>query len=234
MRRNDDGFTMIEVLVAMALALLVIGALAALFANNQNSSLATQRQSELVTVAQQQIEQLRQSVKADGFSALAMTTAPSASPSVTNPDYYVTDSAKSYFIASNWNDATGTTGSTGVAANIASYSGGISAGSEPLCTSSAGVVSPNAQTVTEGSNTVQVWTIVTQTNVGVTPTTGTPCTDDARRVIVAVRFVNSSTAQNTGPNTPLYVSTIFTNPVPTSQAGGALGLSLGVDGINLG
>jgi Tfp pilus assembly protein PilW len=232
MRRNEHGFTMIEALVAMALALVVIGALAALFANNQNSSLATQRQSELVTVAQQQIEQLREQVKVNGFSALAMTSAPGASVDLTNPDYYVTDSAKSYFIAANWNAFNGTTG--GAAANIASYSGGISAGSEPLCTSAAGVVAPTAQTVTEGSNTVQVWTIVTQTNVGVTPTTATPCSDDARRVIVAVKFVNPSTAKNTGPNTPLYVSTIFTNPVPTSQVGGAVGLSLGVDGINLG
>ncbi len=232
MTHNEDGFTMIEALVAMVLALVVIGGMASLFANNQNSSLATQRQSELVTVAQQQIEQLRQQVKVNGFSALAMTSAPSASSDPTDPGYYVTDSANSYFIAANWNDANKT--ASGVAANIATYTGGTSAGSEPLCTSSTGVVSPTPTPVIEGSNTVQVSTIVTQTNVGATPTTATPCSDDARRVIVAVKFVNTSTAKNLGPNTPLYVSTIFTNPVPTNQASGAVGLSLGVDGINLG
>lgn len=232
MRRNEHGFTMIEVLVAMVLAVVAIGALAELFSTGQTASLATQRQSELVTVAQQQIEQLRESVKVNGFSALAMTAAPTASVDLTSPDYYVTDSAKSYFIAANWDAVNGTAG--GAAANISSYTGGISSGSEPLCTSSSGVVSPTPTTVAEGSNSVQVWTIVTQTNVGSTVTTATPCSDDARRVIVAVKYVNSGSRQDQGTNTPLYISTIFTNPVPTSQASGALGLSLGVDGINLG
>jgi prepilin-type N-terminal cleavage/methylation domain-containing protein len=231
MRRSEDGFTLIEVLVAMAIALISIGALADLFSNGQTASVATQRQSELVTVAQQQIEQLREEVKVDGFSALAMSSAPTVSTDPTNPDYYLTNSASSYYIASNWNGSTGTSGAA--AANIATYAG-TTAGSEPLCTSSSGGVSPTAQTVSEGSNTIQVWTIVTQTTVGPTASVNSPCTDDSRRVIVAARFVNSGTRQDQGPTTPLYISTIFTNPIPTNQASGAVGISLGVGGINLG
>src|SRR5581483_8558610 len=57
------GFTLIEVVVASALAAIVIGATAALFVTGSNSALGTQRQSQLLAVANQQIESVRQLVK---------------------------------------------------------------------------------------------------------------------------------------------------------------------------
>ncbi len=84
-RHADAGFTIIEVLVAAWLAIMVIGATAVVFAQGNASSLAVQRQSEMIAVADQQIENIRQQVKtgAGGFSALAMSAAPAAGSDTT-------------------------------------------------------------------------------------------------------------------------------------------------------
>ena len=73
MRRlgDEDGFSMIEIVVAMFVVVLVAGVLALLFANSNDSSFASQRELSETSVLQQQIEQLRETVAHYGFSALA-------------------------------------------------------------------------------------------------------------------------------------------------------------------
>ena len=56
MSRNEDGFTMIEVIVAAFCLALIVGAVATLFVSGNRSSLAGQRQAALIAVADQQIE----------------------------------------------------------------------------------------------------------------------------------------------------------------------------------
>jgi acyl CoA:acetate/3-ketoacid CoA transferase beta subunit len=94
-----------------------------------------------------------------------------------------------------------------------------------------------------GSGTANVYAYVTNTNVGCADLSGSGgaanCAGDARRVVVAVCYASSDgTCQgspssrspyNASPTTPVYVTTIFTNPVPSNQPGlGRAGVYLGV------
>jgi hypothetical protein len=48
-------------------------------------------------------------------------------------------------------------------------------------------------------------------------------------VIVAVLLDNTTGSQSIGPNTPVYMSTIFSNPIPSNQPSSAIGLRLGLN-----
>jgi hypothetical protein len=68
---------------------------------------------------------------------------------------------------------------------------------------------------------------VTDTYVGCTSAAST-CAGDARRLIVAVVPDNHGRL-DIGQNSPAYVSTIFTNPVPSNQSNSSIGLTLGLN-----
>jgi prepilin-type N-terminal cleavage/methylation domain-containing protein len=234
---DQSGFTLIEVIVAAMLAAIVIGAGAALFTTGDVSALAAQRQSELIAVADQQIEAIHEAVKVDGFSALAMQTLPAAgsnstlsysSTTHTDPDDFVSSStgcgtsSAGYMIEANYDDT-----AQGTAPGVSSWSG-CPAGAEPLVVASGGIVTAKQTGVTVGSDTATVYTYVTDTYVGCSSSLGScsSATGDARRVVVAV-LLNNSGNHTISQSSPVYVSTIFTNPVPSNQVNSSIGLTVG-------
>ncbi len=249
-RREQEGLTVVEVLVAALFLALITGASATLFANGENTSLATQRQTALLQVADKQIEAIRQQVKTSGFAALGMKVAPLSDPltsganlsatnyntstTFTDPDHYVGDAGACFRIRSDYtNDSTG---SAGIATGVGTYAG-CTAGSEPLVVSGAGGIVTHYQTVSVGTETAAVYAYVTDTNVGCNTGltsggcygTGQTPLGDARRVIVAVVPVSATGGRyNVGPNSPQFAATIFTNPTPTNAPNASIGLTLGL------
>jgi hypothetical protein len=70
---------------------------------------------------------------------------------------------------------------------------------------------------------------VTQATVPCTTSLGSCAVDDVRRVIVAVLLNNASGSKALGPNTPVYMSTLVSNPIPSNQPNSASGLRLGLN-----
>jgi prepilin-type N-terminal cleavage/methylation domain-containing protein len=270
--RSEHGFTMIEVLVAAVILVLVVAASSALFVRGSDASLSSQRESQAISVADQEIETIRQEVKTKGFDSLAMSSLPSSGTSGTlanqglaglgnthtDPNYFVSTGLTScgssnagYAIEADWDDT-----SQGPAPGVTPWSNCTNTGSvvdEPLEALSGGFVSPQQTAVAVGSFTATIDTYVTDTYVGCNsslgscPTTtsgsvsgctwpsgttaSTTCAD-ARRVIVAV-VVNNTYASNhraeIGPNSPVYVSTVFTNPNPSNSPDNPAGVTLGLN-----
>jgi hypothetical protein len=71
--------------MAALMMAIVVGAAGVLFANGSDASVATQRQSQLISVADQQLQQIGEEVKTQGFNKLAMSGAPAPLP-VTIPN----------------------------------------------------------------------------------------------------------------------------------------------------
>jgi len=248
---QDRGDTMIEVLIAAVIGVTIVGAVTGLFLTGNDQSLASQRQSELIAVADQQIENIRQEVKtnANGFAALAMSSLPATGSSATlsgapntytDPNHFVSASSgcglgnDGYTIETNYDNT-----SEGVA-TISAWSN-CATGVEPLVVQNStltptlptGIVTPQQTSVPVGGGTATVDSYVTDTNIGGCASVGNSCsgaastyTGDARRVIVAV-FFNGTSRSKTGGDSPVYVSTIFTSPVPSNQTNSSIGITLG-------
>jgi type II secretory pathway pseudopilin PulG len=262
----EDGFSLIEVLVAALMLILIVTAAAALFAHGEDSSISGQRESELISVADQQMETIRREVKTMGFNNLVMESSPTALP-LSFPNSSYTSSLKAdpdafaktkngcgpasleYEIESNYGNNT-----EPPPASLDSWST-CDSGFEPLEIDtgdpSAVVSQPQQTSVAVGSDTAVVDTFVTDTYVGCVgngstcpaATNGTVqasvCTypggsnpsstvcTDARRVIVAVAL-NDHGKYELGPVAPVYLSAIFTDPVPSNEPTSSLGLTLGL------
>lgn len=80
-RAGEQGFTLIEVLVGLLMLVFIVTAGSTLYIAGNHGSLAAQRLSQLISVADQQIETIREEVKTQGFAELAMQATPSALPS---------------------------------------------------------------------------------------------------------------------------------------------------------
>jgi type II secretory pathway pseudopilin PulG len=239
---DERGFTLIEAIVGAMLLALVIAAASALFISGSDSSLAAQRESQLISAADQQIENVRQIVKTSGFSALGLSSLPAAASSATvkfssstplDPNSYVTacGASSAYKIEANYDNS-----NEGLVSSLPVESPCTTAGLEPLVTG--GTLPPNPPSVTVGSMTVALYEYVTQTNVGCNSSLGSgACTGDARRVIVvavdsqaAARCSSTATLNrcSLGANAPVYLTTIFTNPTPSNAPNSAIGLTLGL------
>jgi prepilin-type N-terminal cleavage/methylation domain-containing protein len=273
----EPGFTIIEVVVAVLILALVTAAATTLFVDGSDTSVTAQRESQLISVVDQQMAKIRQEVKTQGFNLLAMNGNPVALPSggantsysttlEADPNYFVSHngtcgaSGYGYAIEANYNNTAedypvvpGTS-----TAGLLPWSGCTNSSSqiaEPLEMLTSGFIAPQ-QTVTVGTGTATVDTYVTDTYVGCnsggyggcptttgnivgcsqtpssnwpTNTASTAC-GDARRVVIAA-VLNNNGNNATGPNAPIYVSTIFTNPTPSNEPTSTLGLTLG---LNLG
>jgi type II secretory pathway pseudopilin PulG len=245
--RDQSGFMLVEVVVGALCLALIIGAVSSIFVQGNDSALAEENQAALVEVANQQIEQVRQLVKIDGFTSLAMKTLPSAGSTTTlysntsnvpiDPNYYYKangtcpssggGSGGEYAIQSNWDDKTSSSVGPGSTSGDYASVAGCDSGYEPLIVSSSGFVTAS-QTVTVGGGAATLDTYVTQTQVGCNASLGSGnCSTDARRVIIAVVPAAGATYR-TQQNSPLYVSTVFTNPTPSNAPNASAGLTLGV------
>lgn len=241
---EETGNSVLEVIIAMFLALAVIAALAGAYVRNSDTSLAGQRQSDLLSIAERQIESVRQIVTQNGtFNAVALNAYPSAGmdPALpvnpSDPNDFVlnpgTPSA-SLLIESNYNHTT-----DGQISNVP-------AGGEPLLVNGANGVSGGQLPPLQYFDLVtsrltaspppadafaSVYTYVTQAS-GVTAGVASSCpacAGDLRRVVVAVKLQSSPGHAAFGANAPLYTSTLVSNPIPSNQASGAVGLRLGLN-----
>lgn len=239
---GEHGFTLIEVLVGVILLALVVAAAGALFISGSDSSLGAQRESQLLSVADQQMENVRQTVKKNGFAALGLSSLPAAASSATvkfssatplDPNSFVIScgSTSAYKIEANYDNS-----GEGLVSTLPVESPCTTAGVEPLVTG--GTLSPTPPSVTVGSMTVTVYEYVTQTSVGCNSSLGSGgCTNDARRVVVVAvdsqaqaRCSSAATLNrcSLGATAPVYLSTIFTNPTPSNAPNSSIGLTLGV------
>jgi type II secretory pathway pseudopilin PulG len=193
---EEGGFTIIEILVAVLILAFVIAAGASLFAHGEDSSAAVERESQLISVADQQIETIRAEVKAEGFAELAMQGNPAALPSTipntspfsslkADPTAFATrkstcgGSGYEYAIEANYdNTAEGAAENPDKTADDGfDWWNGCDAGTEPLVIlDSVDAFVPAQQTVAVGSDTAIVDTYVTDTYVGCANTSSTyPC-----------------------------------------------------------
>jgi type II secretory pathway pseudopilin PulG len=235
-----DGFSMIELVLTMFVVIIVIGSLALMFVKSNDSAFSSQREVSQLTVLQQQMERIRQTVKEYGFSALALSSAPAAatdSPlpaNPSNPDDFVSGSAcaQAFQVASNYNNTLESFPSAttiadnpepllvnGCTVSGAAISGGQLAPVQyvDLATGASSSAAPAADPYDT------VYTFVTATTTGGCNTSlGGSCANDVRRVILAVLPVRA--ASDVGPAYPTYSTTVFGNPVASNQTTAASGL----------
>ena len=85
----EDGMTLVEVLVSLAIMVLIVGAITVGMVRNNDSALGVQRQAQLVTVLQNRIEYVRQlltqTYKSKGFAAIALSSNPAKPTDSTLP-----------------------------------------------------------------------------------------------------------------------------------------------------
>jgi prepilin-type N-terminal cleavage/methylation domain-containing protein len=153
-----EGFTLIEVVVA--LAVLTTGVLVTVggFNTSRRLSLVSERHAAMAHRAQLEIERL----ESIAYSQVGLTSAPSTSTDPTNPDYYVAAGSPPTF---QWNRTAGSSETVDVDATN-------------------GTVAP-VQTWSEGLLSGQVYDFVTwTTDPKCSP--GCPATQDYKRITVAV------------------------------------------------
>lgn len=194
---QDQGFTLIEVIVAAAILILVVAAGTTLFVGGADSSVASQRRSQMISIADGRIETIRQEVKTKGFAALAMSGNPQALSSSTIPNTATsgTEIDPSYF-AKNLGGSSGC-GATGweyqISGNYDATNGGTpsvpstgasgvtswqdcNVGYEPLEVLTGGFVTPQqTSTASSGTDTYVIDTFVTDTYAPCTTVGGGAC-----------------------------------------------------------
>jgi prepilin-type N-terminal cleavage/methylation domain-containing protein len=283
--RSQDGFTLVEVLVATLVLVLALVAMVGILIGGQSQSAASVQEAQLINIADQQIEHIRAAVATSGFSELAMSSAPSAPSSpesssnivhstFKNPNTFVEGSC--YEVASNYDNVNTSASSQpyGTApSGFVQWSYCGSDDGEPLAvlgspatalinvTGTASACNTNTTTAITVPCTVSlyngytatVYAYVTDTFVGCgassysstgnscslpstsgvcasgsyptsTATASTACSE-ARRVTVVVYPGGGGRLTRA---TPVFLSTIVTDPTPVTSQSGSLGLTLGI------
>ena len=216
---SEEGFTLIEVLVAALMLVLVVSAATVLFADGTDTAVASQRQSQLISVADQQIEMIRQEVKTEGFNELAMNATPSALPSAyaytsysstidTDPNSFVVaksgcgGSSEEYKIEANYDNTSEgqPVDPQNTAQNASLPWSNCDSGAEPLeiiPSTSLAFITPQ-QTVTVGTDTAIVDTYVTDTYVGCNSNfSGCPVTTGGSIACASASFPTVTTPSST-------------------------------------
>jgi hypothetical protein len=226
---GEGGFSVAEIVIAAAVAIVALLAVAAMLSKGLFNSMGHQRQAAGLTIAQREIEDVRDIVARYGFDALAMASSPGTPPGGTlpanpdDPDAFVTNygtPSVAFKVMESFHDTT-----RGVA-------GGTPADGEPLIIGGtagypvAGRVDP-VSTATSGGVTATVHRYVTMRTE--TCLTAGACDGDSRRVVVAVVQQAAGTTE-LQTRKPVYLTTVIDNPVPkdAAQQPGS-GLRIGVN-----
>jgi Tfp pilus assembly protein PilV len=222
--KRQDGFTYIEVLVAVVIVTLSVLGIGGMFVTANKSSLSSQRQTNLMEIAQARMDRIHQIVKQKGFSALAMSAYPANPTDATlpsapsDPNDFVKNngtSSASYLIEQNF-----------LRTSLGQITS-VPTNGEPLEVDTVnGAITPKVTGVTAGNDTATVWTYVTQATIGCTSTCSA---DDARRVVVAAQLTSGNGRKDIGPSNPVYLTTIVSNPIPSNQPSSSIGLRLGLN-----
>ncbi|MHB8658516.1 MAG: prepilin-type N-terminal cleavage/methylation domain-containing protein [Solirubrobacteraceae bacterium] len=241
--KREEGFTMIELLLALLIVAIVIGALTDGFVNANDSSLSSQRTISRFSVLQQQIERIHQIEAQNGFVGIALSSAPIAGCSTatvdpTSPSAFVCGSgcSETFSVQSNYNltsesfpsastiaDSPESLLVDGCTVSGVSVSGGRLAPVQ-YADLSTGTTYASLSGVPTGDGYATVYTFVTATSTSGCNTSLGSCTGDVRRVIVAV--VLGGQGADIGPNYPSYSTTVFVNPAASNQPGAPSGLKL--------
>ena len=234
--RDERGQSIVEVLVGLAIAVVAVGLTSVLMLSGTAASKGSQREVQVLGLAQRQIDEVRGLARQYGFASLSLTSAPPATGAAaatvprtpSDPESLVLGSAAApgLFTALDPTDT-----SAGQLAGTPATGESLVVGSQTDV--SGATVAPRVdhlQTgVTSGDLTATVYRYVT--DVPGTCTSGAACRD-ARRVTVAVvpaRVAGDSLSRKL----PVWLSAVITAPVPTTQLQGARGLSLSL-GLQVG
>ena len=185
MKSRQDGFTLIEVLVAVMLIAIGILSVVGVLNMSRRLTLVAERQTTLTHQAQQELER----VAALPYGQIALTTTPSHSTDASNPDFYVNGTNFQY-------DRTD------------------SSKVEPLVVDPGGVLTPagdgSTSTWSAGSLSGKVYTFVTwhyDSVCGTGTTALCSSSQDYKRVTVMVTLNHA-----THPSKPVMASTIVADP----------------------
>jgi prepilin-type N-terminal cleavage/methylation domain-containing protein len=191
--RNQAGFTLVEMLVAMAVLLIGIVATFGVFASSKNASLVAQRQEVAVHQAQREMERLR----AYRYTELGLTSMPSTSTDPDNPNYRVQSGNK---FRSKTNPAP-CGGSGQPPCNV----------DEDLV--SGGLIDPGPESftvgVTSGAVTGKIYRYITWRDENCTTCTGT---QNTKRLFIAVTIDAVPGRPGLGPKKPVWLSSIVIDP----------------------
>ena len=228
--RSQDGFTLIEVIVAAAIGLVIVLAISTTVDKGVLNSLGHQRQASTLSIAQREVEQIRQTVAQYGFDALSLSALPSApsnatlSTSPTDPDDFLTGygtAAVAFRIMESYHNT-----ALGVATGTPTLGEPLVVGGSTTYPT-AGRVAPTSTGVVSGSVTAKVYRFVTRRTEACL--TAGACDGDSRRVTIVV--IPTNTPQTTLQTvSPFYFSAVITNPVPLDEPGQpGSGLRIGVN-----
>ncbi|MCW3013118.1 MAG: hypothetical protein JWO02_210 [Solirubrobacterales bacterium] len=214
--RADAGITVIEVMFAMLVSTLTVIATVALLTKGSETTVSNVRQVRMTQQLRDEIEQVRRIIPQSGFSAVALSSAPTGSATSTaDPSFWLRSSNTRFVIAQNYSNS-----SSAVA------SGTNPAGEKLIVDPTAGQISPVSTNVSlGGGQTATVYRFVTEDSQ--TVLCSPSCVDDSRRITIAIVPSNPN-GNSTDVAGPFYLSTVITNSVPSSSVSGGGGLELGL------
>lgn len=207
---SQDGFTLVEVLVAAFLVLVGLMAILAALDVSARTALSAQRHEQGISYAQRELEKL----KTYPYAQLALSSAPAhqadgnpandPTPNAPrNPNFYVVDPG-TFQIKADYQNRN---------------SAQVTAVPEPLVTG--GTVDPGPTAFADGATTGTVYRFITYrkencgaiTVAGVTVLNPCPGLDNSKRITVAV--VLNRVGNDAGPAKPVWVSSVVTDPNAT-------------------
>jgi Tfp pilus assembly protein PilV len=180
---REDGFTMVEVLIAAVI--LVVGIFAVIAAFDAVRRLGSNNESQ--TVRAQVAEKDLQQIISQGYDAIGLSSTPTHSTDPSNPNYYVITGTPPKF---QWD----LTNPTRV---------------ENLCTASTGCtgsIAPGPTAWSSGGESGNIYRYVTWVD-DACGSSSCPSTTDFKRVTLMITQTNVN-----GPDKPLLVSTLVSDP----------------------